>query len=67
MEDLHNTEKGSHPTVSEAPILDDDLSDIKKGTATHQKNMWRMGKVQLFQRNFHFVSMFAFSTVLMAS
>jgi len=66
-EDLHNTEKGSHPTISEPPILDNDLSDIKKGTVTDQKNMWRMGKIQLLRRNFHFVSMFAFSTVLMAS
>lgn len=39
----------------------------KKGTASDQKDMYRMGKQQELRRNFRFSSIFGYSMVLMAT
>lgn len=39
----------------------------KKGTASDQRDMCRMGKQQELQRNFGFVSILGYSMILMAT
>lgn len=37
------------------------------GSKMDKKDMWRMGKKQQLRRNFHFMSIFGFTMVLMAT
>ena len=52
----HHIESNEKPKVSE-----------KAGTPDDQRDMLRMGKKQELRRNFRFLSIFAYSMVLMAT
>ncbi|KAK5049998.1 hypothetical protein LTR84_004117 [Exophiala bonariae] len=60
------TDPAHVPTVSEHQYhVDDTHNDEKNATAQDIEDMKRMGKKQLFRRNFGFLSIFGFSMILM--
>lgn len=55
------------PEVEEIIDIDADVAVNHVGTRLDKKDMWRMGKKQQLRRNFHFMSIFGFTMVLMAT
>lgn len=49
-------------------LSDQDVGNVQEvGTKSDRMDMWRMGKKQEFRRGFHFLSIFGFIMVLMAT
>lgn len=57
----------TNPPIDTANLDNDDFLNHRDGTARDVQDMHRMGKQQLFQRNFRFYSIFSFIMILLST